>query len=71
MSYMLVFFLRSAYFYLKYEQILANTCKMYIKKKIYGFGTLKKVYVFGMVLLVYYSIFVRILFVYCRFARIC
>ena len=41
------------------------------QKGIYGFGTLKKVYVFGMVLLVYYSIFVRILLVYARFARIC
>ena len=53
------------------SKIRTNTCKMYIKKKKYGFGTLKKVYVFGMVLLVYHSIFVRILFVYCRFARIC
>jgi hypothetical protein len=55
-------------------KIRTNTCK-YLQnvhqKKFLWFWNLKKVYVFGMVLLVYYSIFVRILFVYCRFARIC
>ena len=56
------------------SKIRTNTCKylqnVHQQKNIW-FWNLKKVYVFGMVLLVYCSIFVRILFVYCRFARIC
>ncbi len=59
------------YFIEIYVQIRMDTCNMNIKKWICIFETLEKVHVFYMYLQVYDRIFVSILLVYARIARIC